>query len=94
MRKISMVVLAGLLGSAAMAAAAVPSPAVAQNPAPQAVQAQADLPWLPAAAAQTAPADPLGSLFPSQQVCLCIMGDHCCVIHGKQTCVPNSQPCP
>jgi len=30
------------------------------------------------------------------QVCnlLCIQGDHCCIIHGKATCVPNSQPCP
>jgi hypothetical protein len=94
MRKISMALL-GLLGTATMAAAAtVPPTAVPQNPAPQAVQVQADLPWLPAAAAQTATADPLGSLFPSQQVCLCVLGDHCCIIHGKQTCVPNSQPCP
>jgi len=96
MRKISMVMLTGLLGCSALAAAAVPPTAVQESPVPQTAQsapASASLPWLPADA-NSATADPLGSLFPSQQVCLCILGDHCCVIHGKQTCVPNSQPCP
>jgi hypothetical protein len=96
MRTISMALLAGLLGSAAVAAAAVPPTAVPQSTVSQVAQAPADLPWLPAAAS-TAAVDPLGSLLPSepgQQVCLCVLGDHCCVVHGKQTCVPNSQPCP
>ena len=98
MRTISMALLAGLLGSVALTAA-VPPAAVPQAMAPQAIQASANLPWLPvsANAANTADADPLGSLLPSQpgqQVCLCMLGSHCCVVHGKQTCVPNSQPCP
>ncbi len=92
MHRISIAVLAGLLGVSALAAAPVPPTAVPQSPASPTVNVQANLPWLPAA--KTAAADPLESLFPSQQVCTCIFGDHCCVVHGRQTCVPNSQPCP
>jgi hypothetical protein len=25
---------------------------------------------------------------------LCVIGDHCCIIHKKATCIPNDQPCP
>ena len=82
MRKISMVVLVGLLGTAALAAAAVPPAAVPQSTAPQVAQTA---PWLPAEA-KAAAADPLASLFPSQQTCSCIIGDHCCLIGGKQKC--------
>jgi hypothetical protein len=96
MRRISMAVLTGLLGCSALAAAAaVPPTAVPTSPVPQSVTVQTDVPWLPAAAAaKPAGADPLESLFPNQQVCLCALGNHCCIVHGKQTCIPNSQPCP
>ncbi|HEX4959677.1 MAG TPA: hypothetical protein VF173_02475 [Thermoanaerobaculia bacterium] len=32
----------------------------------------------------------------AQAVCnlLCIIGDHCCVIHNQARCIPNSIPCP
>lgn len=92
MRRISIAVLTGLLAVSALAAAPLPPAAVPHSAVTPSANAPADLPWLPAA--KPAATDPLESLFPSQQVCLCILGSHCCVVHGKQTCVPNSQPCP
>lgn len=39
-----------------------------------------------------------GGLFapPADQVCtiLCTVGHHCCIIAGRQTCIPNGQICP
>ncbi len=77
--------MTGLIGGLALMTttlvAAAPQVTTPQ-PAPRATaEAAQPLPWEPQ---QTA------------AVCnlLCVIGDHCCIINNKATCIPNSIPCP
>jgi hypothetical protein len=82
MRKISML-LGGLAMMGTTLVTAAPRATTPKTPPPPAVLSQASqpLPWEQAQA---------------KAVCnlLCIQGDHCCIIHNKATCVPNTQACP
>ncbi|HZF12981.1 MAG TPA: hypothetical protein VFE33_29680 [Thermoanaerobaculia bacterium] len=79
MSKTSML-MGGLAMMCTTLVAAAPQATPPQPPTPVTSSSQ-PLPW----------EDP-----PSGQVCnlLCIIGDHCCIIHGKATCIPNDQACP
>jgi hypothetical protein len=50
----------------------------------------------PKAPAPVTSSQPLPWESQQSQACnlLCIQGDHCCIIHNKATCVPDTQACP
>jgi hypothetical protein len=83
MRKISMLI-GGLAMMGTTLVTAAPRATTPQTTMPRTVMTQLSqpLPWEPQQTTKT--------------VCnlLCIQGYHCCIIHNKATCVPETQACP
>lgn len=78
MRKVSLLLASLLVLSTVLVIAAPQSVALAAPPPHQEL---------------AAPGGPFAS--PADQFCtiLCVIGKHCCVVGGHQTCIPNGLPC-
>jgi hypothetical protein len=94
MRKVHLL-LVGLLAMSSTLLAEVPQvhpPTAVTTPAPAAVSSGASSTAAPLTlAAVFSPVTPTAT-----QVCnlLCIVGDHCCIIQQRPTCIPDTVACP